>query len=47
MASAPPLTRVVVGVDPSGGGDAIGIVAAGLGADGRAHVLEDRTPLGA
>nr|WP_066560568.1 terminase family protein [Croceicoccus bisphenolivorans] len=37
------LVRVVVGVDPpaSARGDACGIVVAGLGADGFAHVLED------
>lgn len=35
--------RVVVGVDPSGGGDEIGIIVAGLGHDGRAYVLADRT----
>lgn len=41
----PPLERVVIGVDPpakSGpGSDACGIVAAGVGADGRGYVLED------
>ena len=39
----PGLRRVVVGVDPPAGvgGDACGIVAAGLAEDGRAHVLED------
>lgn len=47
VGAAPTLTRIVVGVDPSGGGDAIGIIAAGLGADGRAYVLEDRTAPGA
>lgn len=48
--SAPPdLRRVVVAVDPSGARgdfdsrDAIGIVAAGLGVDGNAYVLADRT----
>ena len=40
---APDLQRVVVGVDPSGGGDEIGIVAAGKGVDGRFYVLEDAT----
>lgn len=40
------LRRVIVGVDPSGTrgdghGDGIGIVAAGLGIDGRYYVLED------
>lgn len=39
----PDVRRVVVGVDPPAGigGDACGIVVAGLGADGRGHVLED------
>ena len=39
----PQLTRVVVGVDPPAGtgGDACGIVVAGLAADGGAHVLAD------
>ena len=38
----PQLVRVVVGVDPSGGGgDAQGIVAAGLTEDGRLIALED------
>lgn len=41
--AAPDLQRVVVGVDPSGGGDEIGIVAAGKGVDGRFYVLEDAT----
>jgi phage terminase large subunit-like protein len=46
---APELQRVVIAVDPSGtkgdsdDGDEIGIVAAGLGIDGRAYVLADRT----
>src|SRR5690606_37342846 len=40
------LRRVVIGVDPSGAsgdgeGDDIGIVAAGLGIDGRGYVLGD------
>lgn len=39
----PALKRVVVGVDPSGGGDAIGIVVVGLGYDGRGYVLADYT----
>ena len=43
---APSLKRIVVGVDPSGGGDAIGIVACGLGVDGRGYVLSDRTTTG-
>lgn len=46
----PDLQRIVIAVDPSGSGDednaendAIGIVVAGLGADGIAYVLEDLT----
>ncbi len=43
--AAPELARVVVAVDPPAGGakrsDACGIVAAGLGRDGRGYVLED------
>lgn len=39
------LTRIVIGVDPSGsdgtGGDLQGIIAAGVGIDGRGYVLED------
>lgn len=48
--SLPDMVRVVVGVDPSGAGDAdnadndaIGIIAAGLGTDGICYVLEDAT----
>lgn len=44
------MVRIVVAVDPSGasgdpekGGDSIGIVVAGLGADGRFYVIEDAT----
>lgn len=48
VTEAPPMQRVVVSVDPSGtkgdgGGDDIGMVVAGLGADGRAYVLTDAT----
>jgi phage terminase large subunit-like protein len=45
----PDMKRVVVAVDPSGtrgqedGGDEVGIVVAGLGADGLGYVLADRT----
>lgn len=39
----PDLVRVVVGVDPPGGATECGIVAAGLGIDGDAYVLEDRS----
>jgi phage terminase large subunit-like protein len=46
VAAAPELVRVVVAVDPPGGsvagkGDACGIVAVGLGRDGRGYVLDD------
>ena len=44
--TCPPLKRVVVGVDPSGGGDEIGIGAVGLGYDGRGYVLADATQPG-
>jgi phage terminase large subunit-like protein len=41
---APDLMRVVVGVDPfGGGGDACGIAADGKGVDGRGYLLADRT----
>jgi len=47
VSEAPALRRVVIGVDPSGsdgtGGDKQGIVAAGLGADGRGYILADRS----
>ncbi len=46
-AKAPALRRIVVAVDPpvtsGGGADACGIVAAGLGDDGRGYVLQDAT----
>ncbi|UGY23568.1 terminase family protein [Bradyrhizobium septentrionale] len=47
--TVPSLGRVVVAIDPSGtnglqdGGDAVGIVVAGLGVDGFGYVLADRT----
>lgn len=46
VGSAPDLQRVVVAVDPSGtagdgAGDDVGIVAAGVGVDGRGYVLGD------
>ncbi|WP_084583735.1 DNA-packaging protein [Sphingomonas azotifigens] len=43
-----PLARVVVGVDPPAGteGDACGIVAIGLGADGHGYVLADASVAG-
>ncbi|WP_406694159.1 DNA-packaging protein [Sphingomonas cannabina] len=45
----PEVTRVVVGVDPPAGidGDACGIVAVALGADGIGYVLEDASVAGA
>ena len=45
----PVLVRVVIGVDPPAGskGDACGIVAVGLGEDGRAYVLADASLGGA
>ncbi|HEU4959674.1 MAG TPA: terminase family protein [Sphingomonas sp.] len=45
---APAMKRVVVGVDPpaSAEGDACGIVVCGLGADGLAYVLADRSVSG-
>lgn len=46
IAARPTLKRVVVGVDPSGGGDEIGIVVGGLGHDGRGYVLADFTAPG-
>ena len=48
--AAPPLMRVVVGVDPPGsaraGANACGIVAAGIGEAGIVYVLEDATVRG-
>ncbi|MDF0491660.1 ATP-binding protein, partial [Sphingomonas sp. H39-1-10] len=45
----PAMRRVVIGVDPSGSngqsGDVIGIVAAGIGSDGRGYILEDGSEL--
>src|SRR6185312_3697551 len=45
VAAAPPLTRIVVAVDPPGsareGSDACGLVAAGKAADGTLYVLAD------
>lgn len=43
VASAPDLVRVVIGVDPTAttAGDAVGIIAAGLGVDGHGYVLAD------
>lgn len=45
--AAPPLRRIVVGIDPPGSGrpgaNSCGIVAAGIAEDGRIYVLEDAT----
>jgi len=46
-ASPRQMTRIVVGVDPSGGTDEIGIVVAGKKGSGTAYVLDDRTQPGA
>ena len=48
VAACPETVRVVVAVDPpaSAGGDACGIVAVALGADGRGYVLEDASVAG-
>ena len=50
VAAAPPLARIVVGIDPPAGsrpgGDACGIVAAGRADDGCVYVLEDATVTG-
>ena len=44
-----PFARIVVAVDPpaTSGGDACGIVVAGLGVDGRGYVIEDASLAGA
>lgn len=46
----PAMNRVIIAIDPSGArgqfdtdADAIGLIAAGMGVDGHAYVLEDRT----
>jgi phage terminase large subunit-like protein len=45
VATAPPLQRIVIGVDPSGSGsesaDECGIICAGLGLDNHGYVLSD------
>lgn len=49
LKEAPSMRRVVIAVDPSGtaggseGGDDVGIVAAGIGVDGRGYILGDYT----
>ncbi|HEV7233347.1 MAG TPA: terminase family protein [Sphingorhabdus sp.] len=49
VAATPEMKRIVIGVDPpvSDHGDACGIVAAGLGADGKAYLLGDHSVSGA
>ncbi len=49
IAVAPAMTRVIIGVDPPAGGvqSVCGIVAVGLGSDGRGHVLADASLAGA
>lgn len=42
----PDLKRVAIGVDPSGGGAAIGIICAGVGTDGHLYVWRDKTQPG-
>jgi phage terminase large subunit-like protein len=42
----PELVRIVVAIDPSGGGDDIGIVAAGLGEDRHGYTIADRSQPG-
>ena len=44
--TCPNLVRIVVAVDPSGGGDEIGIIIIGRAVDGRLYVLEDASCLG-
>jgi phage terminase large subunit-like protein len=50
VAAAPPLKRIVVGIDPPAssraGADACGIVAAGMAEDGCVYVLEDASARG-
>jgi phage terminase large subunit-like protein len=43
VAQAPPLVRVVVGVDPPGGSTECGIVVVGKGVDGHGYILADRS----
>ncbi len=43
---APAFKRVVVGNDPSGGGDDIGIIVGGLGYDNEVYIVDDRTQPG-
>lgn len=43
---APIFRRIVVAVDPSGGGNDIGIIVAGIDFNGHAHIIEDCTQSG-
>lgn len=43
VGEAPPCKRIVVGVDPSGGGDEVGIVVEGVGYDDHVYTLADRS----
>jgi len=45
--AVPTMQRIVVGVDPSGGTDEIGIMVVGKGPGGMVYVLDDRTQPGA
>jgi phage terminase large subunit-like protein len=49
VAVVPEMKRIVIGVDPpiTAGGDACGIIAAGLGVDDKAYVLADHSVSGA
>lgn len=46
VGGAPEMVRVVIGVDPSGGSEEIGIVVVGKGRDGHGYTLADRTTKG-
>lgn len=41
VVSAPALARVVIGVDPPGGGTECGVIAAGIAANGHLYILAD------
>lgn len=43
VGSMPPMKRIVVGVDPSGGGDEIGIIVEGVGYDDHCYTIGDRS----
>jgi hypothetical protein len=47
VAKCPLFKRVVVGVDPSGGGEEIGIIVGGLGYDNHGYIFDDQTAKGA